>query len=80
MGCNRFPQDWIGDLLDGFILWCAENDNEWELGEKISEKAGCVSEEDSGIGRAVAEAVAVSHHKQVKGPSVGMEAIVKVRM
>lgn len=80
MGRNHFDQNWIKTLFDDFVLWCTDDDTEWQFGKKLSEKAGCASEDTTGLGHPVAEAVAVYNCKQVKGPSVGMEAIVKVRM
>lgn len=80
MGRNHFFQNWIGDLFEDFVLWCTEDGTEWKFGQKLSERAGCASEDTTELGRPVAEAVAVYNCKQVKGPSVGTEAIVKVRM
>ncbi|KAK2812929.1 hypothetical protein FQN50_000950 [Emmonsiellopsis sp. PD_5] len=80
MGRERFYQNWIDDLFVGVKLLCSGGSIKWELGEKLSEKARFVPELITGTGLPEADAQAVYHCKQIKGPSVGMDAIAKVRM
>ncbi|KKZ60974.1 hypothetical protein EMCG_04397 [[Emmonsia] crescens] len=79
MDRERFHQKWIGDLFDAFPLWCPDG-TVWEIGKKLSERASFAPAEISGTGWAIAEAQAVYICHQVEGPSIGMEAIVKVRL
>ncbi|KAF3483575.1 uncharacterized protein GIQ15_02899 [Arthroderma uncinatum] len=69
---GRYIHSWIQDLFHGLTFRCPDG-TEWDIEEKISEK----SHVDSiGLG----EAQAVYHCCQSLGPSVGLEAIVKIRM
>lgn len=80
---KRFPQAWTKDLFDNLTLWCMGDDidEEWGLGKKLTEKAGCVLNPHDIEGEpAYAECVAVYCCRQARGPSVGKEAIVKVRI
>ncbi|KAK2828968.1 hypothetical protein FQN49_007223 [Arthroderma sp. PD_2] len=80
MGGQKFHQDWIGNLFDDFVIWCAEDGTEWLVGEKLSERARFAPGECTESGRPLAEGQAVYNCRQIKGKSVGMEAIVKIRL
>ena len=77
MGRRPFHQTWIEDLFEDFVLWCTDDDTEWLLGEKLTEKAGVFEQP---FGTEQAECVAVYCCQQIEGPLVGKEAIVKVRI
>lgn len=51
----------------------------WEVGQKISEKRSFFEDQIWGTEVDTSEAQAVYHCHQVTGPSVGKEAIVKIR-
>ncbi|EFE34321.1 uncharacterized protein ARB_06721 [Trichophyton benhamiae CBS 112371] len=69
---------WIGNTFDNFTLKCPDG-SKWRISEKISEKS-VEFHAYSNSGELYAEAQAVYLCRQIIGPHVGMEAIVKVRM
>ncbi|KAK2861450.1 hypothetical protein FQN49_004180, partial [Arthroderma sp. PD_2] len=76
MGHNNHTPEWIGDLFKNEKVTCPDG-SRWKFDEKISEKSFVFDGYDDEI---IGESQVVYHCHQVKGPSVGMEAIVKIRM
>ncbi|KAM5461424.1 hypothetical protein McanCB49686_000223 [Microsporum canis] len=76
MGRDRDVPDWIGNMFDNYSVKCPDG-SIWELNEKISEKSFVLDGDEPD---AIAESQAVYHCRQTKGPSMGMEAIAKIRM
>ncbi|KAM5470214.1 hypothetical protein MauCBS54593_004099 [Microsporum audouinii] len=68
--------NWIGDMFKDSTFTCPD-ESEWKFDKKISEKSIRFHDERD---VALAEAQAVYHCHQVKGQSVGKEAIIKVRV
>ncbi|KAM5491880.1 hypothetical protein MaudMau93_001628 [Microsporum audouinii] len=77
MGRDRYTPNWIGNLFDNYKVKCPDG-SIWRFDEKISEKSLDIQGADPNY--VVAESQAVYHCHQTKGPSIGVEAIVKVRM
>ncbi|KLJ13654.1 hypothetical protein EMPG_11417 [Blastomyces silverae] len=74
-----FPDNWIGNLWDGYELRCREG-TIWRIGEKISERSTLMPGHPS-TGQGRAEAQAVYHCEQiVQGKPNDKRAIIKVRM
>ncbi|KAI1953687.1 hypothetical protein LOZ57_000028 [Ophidiomyces ophidiicola] len=78
MGRLPFHQNWIGNLLDDFIIESPDG-TIWKLGEKLSEKATFSPAERTGTGKAWAEGIAVYSCQQIINGRVVNEAIAKVR-
>ncbi|KAK2798406.1 hypothetical protein FQN50_008846 [Emmonsiellopsis sp. PD_5] len=76
---GRVNPVWVGDRFDDLTLNCSDG-TKWEIGQKISEKACVLRGELAGSAGDIAEAQAVYHCHQVKGASVGLHAIMKVRL
>ncbi|KAM5442272.1 hypothetical protein MferCBS31731_002646 [Microsporum ferrugineum] len=76
MGRDRDVPDWIGNMFDNYSVNCPDG-SIWELNKKISEKSFVLDGDEPD---AIAESQAVYHCRQTKGPSMGMEAIAKIRM
>ncbi|KAF3480057.1 uncharacterized protein GIQ15_05404 [Arthroderma uncinatum] len=80
MGGPEFYQDWIGDLFDNLVIWCNDDKSEWLIQEKLSERATFCPGTVTGTRKPLAEGQAVYTCRQIEGKSVGMEAIVKIRL
>ncbi|KAI2005939.1 hypothetical protein LOY97_000220 [Ophidiomyces ophidiicola] len=78
MGRLHFHQNWIGDLLDNFIIESPDG-IAWKFGKKLSEKATFSTAEITGAGKAWAEGTAVYSCRQIINGRAANEAIVKVR-
>ncbi|KAM5458249.1 hypothetical protein MaudCBS49596_000161 [Microsporum audouinii] len=77
MGGVKFHQYWIENLFHGYTLWSFDNQTAWCIREKLSERATLCRDR---AGNTVAEGQAVYICQQVHGKSVGMEAIMKIRL
>lgn len=70
---------WVGNLLDDNSITFPDG-VEWSVGPKISEKCSIFEGHRWGTERDTSEAQAVYHCHQTTGPSVGREAIMKIRL
>jgi hypothetical protein len=70
---------WIGKRLKKHRFYGPDK-SMWQIGKKISEKEIESDPYLYDLGEDTSEAQAVYHCRQVKGPSVGQKAILKVRM
>ncbi|KAM5437313.1 hypothetical protein McanCB21832_002022 [Microsporum canis] len=77
MGGVKFHQYWIENLFHGYTLWSMDNQTAWRIREKLSERATLYIDNAENT---VAEGQAVYVCQQVHGESVGMEAIMKIRL
>lgn len=71
---------WIGDYFDNCIF-DSPGGSIWKVGGKVSAKEFLdeeAEERDDGI--TLVESQAIYHCRQVEGPSVGQEAIMKIRV
>ena len=75
-----FHLHWIKHQFDDNIFIFRDDGIEWKVGDKISEKTIVFDVLRNGIKETASESQAVYHCHQVVGPSVGMEAIMKIRM
>lgn len=72
--------EWIGHQFDDEVFIFEADGTEWKVDTKISEKAFLFYAKRYGTAEDQAESQAVYNCHQVAGPSVGMEAIMKIRM
>ncbi|KAK2807049.1 hypothetical protein FQN50_005623 [Emmonsiellopsis sp. PD_5] len=81
MGRRISRRIWIGDRYEGHIFYVQKDDIKWRIGKKLSERSYFIPKySDQGKTTAWTEAQAVFPCEQVYGPSVGAQAILKVRM
>ncbi|KAK2867842.1 hypothetical protein FQN49_003417 [Arthroderma sp. PD_2] len=76
MGGKKVHQNWVGNLFDSSVVRMPDG-SEWEIRDKLSEKATFAPGRSE---QPWSEAQAVYNCQQVKGKSVGMEAIAKIRL